>query len=375
MPSLARFARFARFACSVRVGVVAALCASPSAWSAPLSVLDQPAQASRLAAVSPITAVALAGDHFVAVGPRGHVLVSGLQEIHWQQVAVPSRADLTAVHFVSASRGWAVGHGATILHTQDGGHTWVRQLDGREGARQMVAFYQQAVDKGEPGLRPLLEEAQRMVADGPGRPLLSVWFRDAQNGFAVGAFNLILRTQDGGKSWAPWLHRTDNPRMLHLTSVTGDARNVYIVGEQGLLLRLDDSAQRFVAMPSPYKGSFFGCLIPEPGSLLVFGMRGSAYFTRDGGAQWAHIETGDPSALTGGTLLGSGQSALVTQSGKVLLYRAGQSRVEALPASPPMPYAGVAAAADGMLALVGFGGVRAAAVSAARGEPNKGAAR
>ncbi len=338
-------------------------------------MLDQPAQPSRLAAVAPITAVAVAGDRFVAVGPRGHVLASGTKDIRWQQMSVPTSADLTAVHFVSASTGWAVGHGAAILHTQDGGRTWVRQLDGREGARQMVAFYQQGVDKGDESLRPFLEEAQHMVADGPGRPLLSVWFRDAQNGFAVGAFNLILRTQDGGKTWAPWLHRTDNPRMLHLTSVTGDARNVVIVGEQGLVLRLDDITQRFVAMTSPYKGTFFGSLIPEPGSLLVFGMRGSAYFTRDGGAQWEHIETGDPSALTGGTLLGGGQSALVTQSGKVLLYRAGQAHVDALPATQPMPYAGVAAAADGTLALVGFGGVRTAAVAAARGDLNKGAVK
>lgn len=36
--------------------------------------------------------------------------------------------DLKAVRFVTPELGWAVGAGNTVLHTQDGGKTWARQL-------------------------------------------------------------------------------------------------------------------------------------------------------------------------------------------------------------------------------------------------------
>ena len=36
-------------------------------------------------------------------------------------------------------------------------------------------------------------------------PFLDVLFSDASEGFVIGAFGLVLRTRDGGKSWEPWI--------------------------------------------------------------------------------------------------------------------------------------------------------------------------
>lgn len=337
--------------------LLAATSVPQQATSEPFDVLAQPARLSRLAAVTPVTSVVAAGSHFVAIGPRGHVLLSEADVGKWNQVPMPTSADLTAAHFVSDRLGWVVGHGGVILHTQDGGGTWVRQTDGRTTANLMVDYYQKAVAEGRADLRPMLEVSQQQRSEGPGRPLLSVWFSDAMHGWAVGAFGMILRTDDGGRNWTPWQHRVDNPRQLHLTAVTGDGTSVYVVGEQGLVLRLDARAQRFVAAASPYKGTFFGAVIPEPGGLLVFGMRGEAYYTDSAGAHWERIESGsDGAALTGGAVLSRGVAVVVTQSGRILVHRTGQVRMEA-PALPPgLPYAGVAVSRSGAMALVGFGG-------------------
>lgn len=321
-----------------------------------VGVLDTPAQASRLAAVTPLSAVGRAGDHFVVVGPHGHVLVS--EGDTWKQASVPVSTDLTAVHFVSATTGWAVGHGATILRTQDGGKTWMRQLDGRIAARLMVEQYRKAVDQGDKDAAPVLAEAERFAQEGPGRPLLGVWFRDEKTGFAVGAFNLIFRTDDGGQTWVSWFHRTENPRLSNLYAVTGDAHNVYIAGEQGLLLKLGDDQKRFNALASDYKGSYFGALIPKAGSLLVHGMRGNVYLTHDDGAHWEKIQSNDPAGMTGSAVLGDGRAVLVSQSGRVMLYEPRHSQLIPLKVGKPMSYTGVAAAANGGLALVGFNGVR-----------------
>lgn len=341
------------------VCLLAATSAPQQAASEPFDVLAQPARLSRLAAVTPVTSVVAAGSHFVAIGPRGHVLLSEADVGKWNQVPMPTSADLTAAHFVSDRLGWVVGHGGVILHTQDGGGTWVRQMDGRTNAKLMVDYYQKAVAGGRADLRPMLEDAQHQRSEGPGRPLLSVWFSDAEKGYAVGAFGMILRTDDGGMTWMPWQHRIDNPRQLHLTAVVGDGTSVYIVGEQGLILRLDERTQRFVSIDSPYKGTFFGAVIPEPGGLLVFGMRGEAYYTSSAGAHWKRIESGrDEAALTGGAVLSRGVAVVVTQSSRILVYRTGQDRMEALALPPGPPYAGVAVSRSGAMALVGFGGAR-----------------
>ena len=40
-----------------------------------------------------------------------------------------------------------------------------------------------------------------------------------------------------------------------------------------------------------YKGTFFG-ITGKPGVVIVYGLRGNAYRSADGGASWQKIETG-----------------------------------------------------------------------------------
>ena len=64
--------------------------------------------------------VAQAGARLVAVGDRGHILYSDDQGQNWTQAKVPTRQLLTAVYFVDATHGWAVGHDAQILMSSPG---------------------------------------------------------------------------------------------------------------------------------------------------------------------------------------------------------------------------------------------------------------
>ncbi|HET7793999.1 MAG TPA: YCF48-related protein, partial [Rhizobacter sp.] len=152
----------------------AALAAPPSF----VDPLDQPALASGLAAKGPMGALSMAGDRLVAAGARGHVLFSGDAGQTWSQAKVPVSSDLVAVTFADAQHGWAVGHDSVIIATTDGGKTWVRQLDGRQSADPK---------QGDRGAE---------------NPLLDVWFADARQGWAVGAFGQIRHTQDGGATWS-----------------------------------------------------------------------------------------------------------------------------------------------------------------------------
>lgn len=85
--------------------------------------LDRPAQVSPLASKSLMQGVTRAGARLVAVGQRGHILVSDDSGATWSQAKVPVSSDLTAVFFANDKMGWAVGHDGVILNSVDGGLT------------------------------------------------------------------------------------------------------------------------------------------------------------------------------------------------------------------------------------------------------------
>jgi len=132
-------------------------------------------------------------------------------------------------------------------------------------------------------------------------PVLDVGFESESTGYLVGAFGLIFRTTDGGASWQPLLHATDNAKALHLYAVRAVAGEVYIVGEQGLLLKLDRAAGQFRAVELPYKGTLFG-ITGNGKALLVHGLRGTVLRSTDTGRSWTTVDTGLQVGLTGSTV-------------------------------------------------------------------------
>jgi photosystem II stability/assembly factor-like uncharacterized protein len=319
-------------------------------------LLDVPAQASPLAARGLINGLALAGQRVIGVGQRGHVVYSDDQGKTWAQAAVPVSSDLVAVSFPTPQRGWAVGHDGVILHSSDAGATWVRQLDGRGLGELMLAHYKAKGDQA------WVTEAERFAAQGADSPFLDVWFADERHGFVVGAFNLILRTTDGGASWEPWLDRSDNPQALHLYAIRPAAGELFIAGEQGLVLRLDAAADRFVALETPYKGSFFG-LVATPDAVIVFGLRGNAFRSTDRGATWHQVETSVQEGLTSGVALGDGGVLLASQAGRLLLSRDGGVRFAPVKLERTLPAAAVQPLGADMAVV---GGPRGLAVQALR---------
>lgn len=293
-------------------------------------VLEVPAMPSALASSSALRDVTLAGPRLVAVGPRGHILYSDDHGAHWQQAQVPVSADLNAVSFATPELGWAVGHDGVVLHSRDGGVHWHKQLDGRALAEQLPAA---ATDNA----------------------LLDVWFSDTRNGYAVGVFNLLLRTTDGGEHWQPWLDHSDNPQGLHLTSLAAVGDDLYITGEQGLLLKW--SGARFSRVDTPYAGTLLGA-VGKPGVLLVYGLRGHAYRSTDGGQQWQPVNTGINTSLTAAGIDRDGQLWLASQAGDLLLSRDDGASFSQVPQSARGPVTALVSDTGNGLVLVGERGVR-----------------
>lgn len=186
------------------------------------------------------------GNGLVAVGTRGHALHSR-DGLTWEQARVPVRATLTAVDFVDGEYGWAVGHAATIIATEDGGGTWRLQ------------YY-----------RPELRQA-----------FLDVMFFDRRRGLAIGAYDMFYKTEDGGETWTEY----EPPLSLgewHLNGIVrlGDGTLV-IAGETGLLSKSTDGGETWQLIEGPYAGTYFGIERLGARGVLLYGLRGHAFVIDD----------------------------------------------------------------------------------------------
>jgi photosystem II stability/assembly factor-like uncharacterized protein len=332
--------------------------ALPSANAEP-DVLQRPALRSSRAVHSAMLDITKAGKRIVAVGERGLVLFSDDDGSSWRQAQVPVSVSLTQVCFPTAVLGWAVGHGGVVLHSDDAGETWTKQLDGRQAAQIMLDG---ALAQGEAGER-MVAEAQRLVAEGADKPFFDVHFFDDRRGIIVGAYGLALATYTGGESWRSIQVLMDNPDSKHLYSIHVTTSEVLIAGEQGLLLRSEPSLKYFSQIKTPYAGTYFGVLSPADGQMLVFGLRGNAFWSADGGHTWNKTDSGAPNNLAAGLKLANGSVALVDDAGRVLMSRDGGRTFEVLEAPTRSPLTGAVQASNGTLLLSGVRGIARIALS------------
>jgi photosystem II stability/assembly factor-like uncharacterized protein len=320
--------------------------------------IDRPAARTSRPTATPINALARAGRRLVAVGVRGLVIVSDDSGETWQQARVPVSCDLTAVQFVTPHLGWAVGHDGVVLHSADGGARWTRQLDGRATAQQLVAHYEVLAAKGSGQATASLAAVRQNYAAGPEQALLGVCFQDARRGVVCGSFGTLLGTQDGGRTWQSWLERIDNPKQLHLNAIERIGGSVFIASEQGCVFRLEGAGEgsRFVPHATGYGGSFFGVL-GRGEDVMAYGLRGTAFLSRDAGGRWQRLPLGLDAGLNGGAVFDDGAMALVSQDGRVLLSRDGGASFRPLAVPRPGLFTSIVQAAPGVAVVGGLAGL------------------
>jgi photosystem II stability/assembly factor-like uncharacterized protein len=154
------------------------------------------------------------------------------------------------------------------------------------------------------------------------RPLFAVHFFDAREGIAVGLWSLVLATHDGGAHWEqvtlpapPGGGRADRNLMAAFADAQG---TLFVAAERGLVLRTKDRGRTWDYLDTGYKGSFWTGTALRDGTLLVGGLRGSMYRSTDGGAHWQAVDSGAKSSLTGIVQTSDGNVEAVGLDGTML---------------------------------------------------------
>jgi photosystem II stability/assembly factor-like uncharacterized protein len=334
-----------------------------------LEVRPRPADPAPLAQESLILDVVRAGERYVAVGERGHVVTSR-DGRNWTQARfVPVAATLTRVAF-AGGRLWAVGHDSTIIHSRDMGETWNLQ--------HFEPDWQQ--------------------------PLLDVHFFDSSEGVAIGAYGLFMRTSNAGRDWdamdfaelvtseaIDWEEaaeaeeefadelgmEADDPwgegfydaeqdfdrgcyefMECHLNAVLdlGDGR-LMIAAERGYGFRSTDRGETWESFRFPYPGSMFG-LLPANDGILAFGLRGHVQFSDDFGDHWEVLDSGMESTLMGGAINADGDPVMVGSGAAVLTYDVGTNLFRLSEDRLGSDYAAVLVTETGRLILAGEDGLK-----------------
>jgi len=153
----------------------------------------------------------------------------------WRRQLVPSRDELIHLDFADDRRGWIAGDKGTILSTTDGGLNWTR---GRTGTNAT---------------------------------LYHVHFIDDERGWAVGERATILRTTNGGQTWTATIVPGLQPRPTFLSVQFEGKEHGWIVGRGGVILRSDDGGRTWVQQESGTKQHLYALFVGKKQNCAVGG--------------------------------------------------------------------------------------------------------
>ena len=341
-------------------------------WAA-VDRINTPSLLSSRASEGLLLDITKAGERIVVVGDQGRILISDDEGENWKQIQTPVSVLLTSVHFSDARQGWAAGHDGIVIHTTDGGETWKKQLDGHQLNQLQLDTYQALVDAGEDSatadlsledLELFLDDAMVAVEEGPTQPLLDIYFVDSQKGFVLGAYGLLLTTEDGGINWEVLSHHVPNPDRFHLNAFllnkkVDDQQALIIAAEAGMLFRSDDQGESWVLLDSPYEGSFFGLSSYKEASdkdqVLALGLRGHLFASQDQGDSWQQVVLSSSASMSSAAT-NKDEIMLVGQGGLVLHGRS-LDQLKAFDAQDRRAWSSVVRVNDGWV-LVGEKGIK-----------------
>ncbi len=264
------------------------------------------------------------GADLWAVGDFADILHSGDGGANWT-VQGSGGSPLFGIAFASTTQGLLVGDGATIRRTTNGGAAWLPPANPLPPISSIPLFdvaYPStgaafAVGSGgvilqsSDGGDTWVSQTNSVATD-----LYSVFFRDASEGWAVGALGGIVHTTDGGVT--PWVQQTSATGASLNDIAFADATHGIAVGDFGTVLTTVDGGTTWddhsifplyflqaVAMTSDLNA-------------VAVGSSGSIYITADGGTTWNRDVSGTDSWLSDIALVSQGNGLVVGEDQGVL---------------------------------------------------------
>ena len=267
------------------------------------------------------------------------------------QQALTLVPDLFSVSFPTEQQGWASGRWGTVLHTEDGGQSWVRQKSGTDYTLISITFIdsQNGWAVGDGGTIVHTEDGGKtwVKQECPvNYYLMGVCFVDDQKGWAVTEWTNILHTVDGGKNWEVQFSEAD----YILKSVSFcDPLNGWAAGEYGYIYHTSDGgltwehqAGSFALSETVFElvgeNTLFDIVAIDPMTAWAAGIDGYVTATTDGGKTWNEVKGDFPRTQLFG-ITSDRQGRIITAGNRNLITSSDGGKSFAVPKiEPPVKY-------------------------------------
>ncbi|WP_420467499.1 WD40/YVTN/BNR-like repeat-containing protein [Panacagrimonas sp.] len=248
--------------------------------------------------------VASNGRRTIAVGQMGLILVRE-GDGAWKKVESGTDRRLLRVDINQSGLAFIVGAFGTLLKSTDGGETW------KDVAPNWAGLY----DSGEGDTAVIRDEPTNYIVD------------VLDNGGTIigGEYGQIMYSPDGGICWEiAYRHPAEsgvNAPTLFASRIRPDGVG-YAVGQAGLVVRTNNGGRTWAPLKTPTNGSLFGVESAHDGHVMVVGQR-VALHSRDNGDTWRPVDALDLSlnwytALGRGASMPAGEFIAVGHSGRVI---------------------------------------------------------
>lgn len=340
--------------------VFCATTAAAAPDTAQFRALGEPALMVRDCAHVLLISITRAGNRLVAGGENGAIIYSDDNGQSWHQAVVPVSVTITTVAFATAKDGWAAGAYGVVLHTTDGGVTWVRQLDGIQVNQLQVdaATRFQTANPASPAADTAVRRAGIFTQDGPDKPFLTILASSPSDAMVFGGYRMCIRTDDGGASWNDCSLDIPDPVSHNLYDAIGTGSSVYLAGEAGDVFRSDDQGKTFTSLAPPASSTLFGIFGTHDATLIAYGVSNGLFRSADQGKAWTSIPIDAQADLTAGAVLESGTVVILSEAGGTFASMDDGQSFQMLSLNEGMALYGIQQAANGDVVLVGSDGVR-----------------
>ncbi len=233
-----------------------------------------------------------------ACGRFGAILHTSDGGKTWMRQDTQTDYTLSSIHFTDNKNGWAVGDEGTIIHTKDGGKTWVKQ-------KSPVSYFLMGVHFATSQKGWIVTERTHVLYTKDGGTtwevqfndvdfiLKSVSFADDQNGWAVGEYGFIYHTTDGGATWKK--QAGDFGISMETGEITAgnflfdvfaaSSNSAWAVGIDGFVTRTEDGGKTWkqVNVPVP-KVNLYSVVSNKAGAVAICG--DGVFVSSDNGRAW-----------------------------------------------------------------------------------------
>ncbi len=224
-----------------------------------------------------------------AVGDNGQILKSIDGGETWEKKNSKEKGNLTSVYFYDLNNGYIVSSSySTILITTDGGNSWNNKFT---GGQDFSSLYFMNTSMGfAVGGNGIFKTTDAGVTWNPLYsdqfiPSNKILFTDNENGYALGHKGYILKTTNGGKSWADIKIGTQNTNFR--TMYFQNSNSGLLIDYNDIIYQTNDAGKNWVRQGNlPKNQSINAFHFFDTNSIILCTNHGSIFKTTNKGKDW-----------------------------------------------------------------------------------------